>query len=48
MKKRPAVGLAVVVRSPLPINIDLLQAFGLDDLGVQRADQKIYNVRIAS
>jgi hypothetical protein len=47
VKKRLAKGLAVVVRSPVPISIDLLK-FGFNDSSVQRVDGKEYKARITS
>ena len=45
--KRPAKGIAVVVRSPLPMSIDLLK-FSFDEIVVQRVDGKKYKARITS
>jgi hypothetical protein len=45
VKKRPAKGIAVVVRSPFLISIDLLK-FNCDEIVVQRADGKKYKARI--
>jgi hypothetical protein len=47
VKKQPTKGIAVVVRSPLPISIDLLK-FNFDEIVVQRADGKEYKTRITS